>query len=25
VVMTIFCVILFVYLLYLPFQLWPRF
>jgi putative tricarboxylic transport membrane protein len=25
VVMTFFCVILFVYLLYLPFQLWPRF
>jgi putative tricarboxylic transport membrane protein len=25
VVMTIFCVVLFVYLLYLPFQLWPRF
>ena len=25
VVMTLFCVLLFVYLLNLPFQLWPRF
>ena len=24
-VMTVFCVLLFVYLLNLPFQLWPRF
>jgi hypothetical protein len=24
-VMTLFCVLLFVYLLNLPFQLWPRF
>jgi hypothetical protein len=24
-VMTLFCILLFVYLLNLPFQLWPRF